>query len=188
MKQRKTGQAGGVWSGQAFRQSLPMPPDRIDFSLIDSSVRALVRRLNETSWCRTFGSCGGKADHGPKGPDFYLLLEVRGSNGMWLLREWLSHSHAEGWKAAYITTMTGHYACVRAELHHANFIHGEVNDPDWVRLQLGFVSLEPLTVAKTDGGIRALGMGLDKLVTLHPEAGPVGSSGRKSTARKGDVI
>lgn len=113
-----------------------MPPGQIDLQRIDPSLRSLVAALNKTQWCRTVGSCSGAADHG-EGRSFYMILDVgRSKFGTLCLANWLSLSHAEGYRATYETKTLPDCALVRATIDPANFLHYEVNSPHTQRYQL----------------------------------------------------
>lgn len=150
-----------------------MLPGEIDLRKIDPALRPLVRRLNSTSWCRTIGSCSGKADHAEH-DSFYVILEVTADRGLCLVREWASHAHQEGYNACYKSKTIREFALPHLELESGNFLYGERNSERWVKLHLKLFNAGPLSRSATKGGIRALEMGLDRLVEQHPEAGPCG--------------
>lgn len=146
-----------------------MHPDYIDYALIDSPIRELVKAINKSSWIKTIGSCAGRAYHTKY--NFYLFVEVRGVRGIRNLLKWLSLSHTLGFKAYYETRSIKDYAVTEAELFIPNlrnkehFVSKTAMGPGWfkiaIRLRLG-VKLP--NKVQTEGGIKALELGWNGII------------------------
>lgn len=141
-----------------------MHPDYIDYSLIDLPLRNLVKTINNNSWAKTIGSCGGRACH--KGKGFYLIVEVKGISGIRNFLRWLSLSHALGFKARYESNLLRDYALPMAEIVAPNLLHsdnsnsGALMGKEWIRFHIRFyLGGKLINRAQTRGGIRALEIG-----------------------------
>jgi hypothetical protein len=146
-----------------------MDPDYIDYTLIDPSLRGLVKAINYSSWARTIGSCAGRAHHKNKG-GFYMIIEVKGMKGIRNLLRWLSLSHALGFKACHEVHSLKDFAIPTAEIVAPNLLHGDnsVSRPmmgnSWFKFQINLYNGERiLTKEQTEGGIKALELGWDAL-------------------------
>lgn len=142
-----------------------MPPDHIDYNLIDLPLKKLIKAINKSSWARTIGSCAGMAHHKCKS-GFYIMLEVKGIKGMRKFIKWLSLSHALGFKACYEKHLLKDFALPRAEIVSPNLLHGKnsVSRPvmggGWFKFDIYLYKGEkPLNKLQTEGGIKALELG-----------------------------
>ncbi len=141
-----------------------MPPNHIDYNLIDPPLRKLIKAINKSSWVRTIGSCAGKAFHNNKG--FYLIIEVKGIKGIRKFLKWLSLSHALGFKACYEKHLLKDFALPRAEIVSPNLLRDKnsVSRPvmgrGWFKFDIYLYKGEkPLNKLQTEGGIKALELG-----------------------------
>lgn len=142
-----------------------MPPEYIDYNLIDPPLRKLIKAINKSLWARTIGSCAGRAHHEYKG-GFYIMVEVKGIKGMSKFLKWLSLSHALGYKACHEKHLLKDFALPKAEIIFPNLLHGEnsVSRPTtgrgWFKFDISlYTGGKPLNKLQTEGGIKALGFG-----------------------------
>ncbi len=147
-----------------------MDPDYIDYTLIDPPLRKLIEAINKSSWAKTIGSCAGRAYHKGKG-GFYIIIEVKGIEGIRYLLRWLSLSHALGFKAHYEEHSLKDSAIPTAEIIAPNLLHGNnsVSRPvmgnGWFKFQISLhLGGKPLNRSQTEGGIKALELGWDAVV------------------------
>jgi hypothetical protein len=140
-----------------------MHPDTLDYSLIDQPLRSLVRDINRSHWARTLGCCAGNACH--EAGNFYILVGVRGLDGVNRFTRWLTLARAAGWEECINNPSVSAFALPDAEI----VVPGnEMADDDWVtfdmRFQLG--DRQP-DAEQTAGGIRALELGWNAIAVGH---------------------
>jgi hypothetical protein len=140
-----------------------MHPDTLDYSLIDPPLRRLVRDINKSPWARTLGCCAGNACH--ETGNFYILVGVRGLEGVRRFTSWLSLARAAGWEECINNPSISAFALPDAEIVGPA---PRLQDKEWVtfdmRFQLGGAQPD---AEQTAGGIRALELGWDALAAGH---------------------
>ncbi|MEJ2313906.1 MAG: hypothetical protein P8Y85_03840 [Nitrospirota bacterium] len=136
-----------------------LDPDTLDYSYIDPPLRSLVRAINEPSWAMTLGCCAGRAWH--DAGNFYILVAVRGIEGLRRFSMWLSLARKAGWEECIDNPSVSAYALPDAELVNSAEV---MPDGDWVILDLRFHlgGAQPGR-AQTAAGIRALKLGWEAL-------------------------
>lgn len=162
-----------------------MHPDHIDYTIIDSPLRKLILTINKSSWAKTIGSCAGKACHDNRG--FYLIIEVKGIEGVHNLLKWLSLSHALGYNARYKDHTIPDYALPEAEISFPNRLHGDdsitgtLMGEDWIRFYIRLhLGGKPLNKTQTRGGIKALTLGWNAITNNYKKK-------RKSKENKSSI-
>ena len=68
-----------------------MVPAEIDFNLIDSGIRTLVRAINATGWMETISSCEGHPERdGAYSAHVELLIRTPQLEGLGLFFDWIA--------------------------------------------------------------------------------------------------
>lgn len=155
-----------------------MHPKHIDYTLIDQPLRRLVKAINQSSWAKTISSCAGKACY--NNGNLHLVIEVKGTEGIYNLLRWLSLSHALGSKACYENNKIPDFALPKAELSTPNLLRGDRSitgafmGKNWIRFYISFY-LGGKSLRKTQimGGIRALELGWDAIVNNNNRKGKI---------------
>ncbi|MDI6889595.1 MAG: hypothetical protein QMC83_01450 [Thermodesulfovibrionales bacterium] len=148
-----------------------MHPDYIDYTLIDSPLRKLIKAINQSSWAKTISSCAGKACH--NNGNLHLVIEVKGTEGIYNFLRWLSLSHALGSKACYENNKIPDFALPKAELSTPNLLRGERSitgaflGGNWTRFYISLhLGRKPLSKTQIMGGIKALSLDGMQLQTI----------------------
>jgi hypothetical protein len=155
--------------------NLAMHPENIDYAYIDQPLRGLLRAVNGSAWARTAGCCAGAACH--ESGEFYILLEVRGLEGVQRLQSWMSLSRACGLKSCFEGPTIKAFALPEAEMvvpeHLSGYAMPETSfmGRDWIVFDLHFhLGDASVTREQTQGGIRALELGWRALQEVSGES------------------
>lgn len=147
-----------------------MPPDRIDYSQIDSPLIPLIKAINKTRWMFTIGSCAGASYHQHPRKSFYIIIEVKGLEGMRNFIQWCALAHKIGFEQHYIKKKINGSACYQAFIESPNLLHhergtGAVLGLNWFRFTLSLIpaSIKGEPKENTCGAIFALSEALRKL-------------------------
>jgi hypothetical protein len=136
-----------------------MRPEELDYSMIDPPLRPLVGSINGSPWAKTAGCCGGNACH--EGGKFYLLVRVKGLEGVKKFLKWLGLSRSVGWEACIGNPDISAYALPDAEIIGL----GDPWDDDWLTFDLRFrLGNGQPGREQTMGGIKALESGWEALM------------------------
>jgi hypothetical protein len=118
-----------------------------------------VRSINESPWAKTLGCCAGNACH--EGGNFYILVGVRGIEGIRQFAKWLSLARATGWEKCINNPSISAFALPDAEIVGPD---PGLLDDEWVTFDMRFHlgGAQP-DREQTSGGIRALELGWNAL-------------------------
>jgi hypothetical protein len=150
---------------QKFINRMVMHPSELDYTLLDPIMRNLIAKINIKPWIKTFGCCGGPAQHNStrriEKPNFYIIVEVKGQDGVYKLARWLGRAHELGYKLTYKDKTLPDFALYDAVLCAPNLLHKEIYagaslGKDWFRFYIQLKYMREPNRKETLGSIFCL--------------------------------